>query len=266
MKKGEKIKTVESKKNNNFKLYSIIVTIILIILIAIIAAMLLRPKNIISESEAKNRALTYGNFNENDITFLNVEKDYDDYLYEIKLKDDNYIYEIDVHMKTGEIINYERDAINQTSLPEKESTYALTEEEAKQIALNYVNLKSSDVTFTKIRTDIENGRDVYELEFYSNDASYEIYIDIETKDIIKYDIDYKDAQNANSNYIGISKAKEIALNHANLKESEITWHKAILDIEHNYSVYEIEFIYKYKEYDYEIDANTGKIINYEIDY
>lgn len=265
MKKERKIKVVETK-NNNIKLYSIIVTIIVIILIAIIAIMLLIPKNIISENEAKNRALTYSNFSENEIIFLNIEKDYDDYVYEIKFKNDNYIYEVDVHMKTGEIINFERDAINQTNISGNEPEFAVTEEEAKEIALKYVNLKSNEVTFTKINNDIENGHSVYEVEFYSIDAEYEISIDIDTKEIIKYDIDYKEKQNTNSDYIGISKAKEIALNHANLNESDITWHKAKLDNEYNYSIYEIEFIYEYKEYDYEIDAYSGEIINYEIDY
>ena len=110
------------KKEKNFKLYSIIITIIALILLIIIAIMLLIPRNVISESEAKNKALDYGNFNEKDITYLDVEKDYDDNIYEIKFKDDNYIYEIDVHMKTGEIINFEKDAINQATISTPETT------------------------------------------------------------------------------------------------------------------------------------------------
>lgn len=254
------------KKEKNFKLYSIIITIIALILLIVIGIILFIPRNVISESEAKNKALDYGNFNEKDITYLDVEKDYDDNIYEIKFKDDNYIYEIDVHMKTGEIINFEKDAINQATISTPETTTSITEEEAKNIALNHTNQKSEDVTFTKVKLDIEDGRQVYEIEFYTTDSAYELYIDANTKEVIKYDVDYKNQQTDDSQYIGLAKAKEIALKHANLKESQVTWHKAKLDIEYNYSVYELEFNYQYQEYEYEINALNGNIIKYEIDH
>ena len=58
------------KKEKNFKLYSIIITIIALILLIIIAIMLLIPRNVISESEAKNKALDYGNFNEKEVVLV----------------------------------------------------------------------------------------------------------------------------------------------------------------------------------------------------
>ena len=63
-------------------------------------------------------------------------------------------------------------------------------------------------------------------------------------------------------YIGEDKAKEIALNHANV--TNITNYKIELDFD-DVMVYEIEFNANNKEYEYEINATTGYIIEYEID-
>ena len=63
-------------------------------------------------------------------------------------------------------------------------------------------------------------------------------------------------------YIGEDKAKEIALNHANV--TNITNYKIELDFD-DVMVYEIEFNANNKEYEYEINATTGDIIEYEID-
>ena len=42
----------------------------------------------------------------------------------------------------------------------------LTMEQAKQVALDYAGVKAADATFTKAHRDYDNGRQVYEIEFY----------------------------------------------------------------------------------------------------
>lgn len=64
-------------------------------------------------------------------------------------------------------------------------------------------------------------------------------------------------------YIGAAKAKSIALKHAALSASKVRGLKAKLDKEHGIMVYEVEFHYGHYEYDYEINAKTGAIIDYE---
>ncbi len=61
--------------------------------------------------------------------------------------------------------------------------------------------------------------------------------------------------------ISKEKAKEIALNHANLKESDITDYEIDLDNEDGKLVYEISFECGGKEYDYDVNATTGDISN-----
>ena len=68
-----------------------------------------------------------------------------------------------------------------------------------------------------------------------------------------------------SGFIGIDRAKEIALNHAGKSSSSVSFSKVKLDDDDGEVVYEIEFYIGSIEYDYEIDAYSGTILEYEID-
>lgn len=63
-------------------------------------------------------------------------------------------------------------------------------------------------------------------------------------------------------------AKKIALNHAQLTEKEVTLVKVQLKTEDGVQVYDIEFYQNgstFKEYDYEINAQNGTILDYDFD-
>ena len=142
----------------------------------------------------------------------------------------------------------------------------MTEEEARNIALQRVGKNSNEVTFTRVRIDRENGITVYDVYFYDNEKEYEISIDVETKEIVSFKEDYLGNYNNNNttnDYIGVDKAREIVLNHAGLNSSDVRFSKVELDIDYHIATYEIEFYHDYYEYDYEIDAVTGEILKYE---
>lgn len=64
--------------------------------------------------------------------------------------------------------------------------------------------------------------------------------------------------------ISEEQAREIALNHAKVSAADATFRRTELDRERKRIVYELEFYSKDKrEYDYEIDANTGEVITWE---
>lgn len=63
--------------------------------------------------------------------------------------------------------------------------------------------------------------------------------------------------------IGLSKAKKIALKNAKLSSSDVTFTKAKYDKDDK--EYDIEFYTSSKEYDYEIDAYSGKIEEKEVE-
>ena len=69
----------------------------------------------------------------------------------------------------------------------------------------------------------------------------------------------------NTGDISVDKAKEIALSHAGLSADQVTFVQANMDFDDGIQKYEIEFYYNYREYSYEIDANTGNILSYEQD-
>ena len=68
-------------------------------------------------------------------------------------------------------------------------------------------------------------------------------------------------QDTSTAKISKEKAKEIALKHANVKESDITDYEIDMDTENGNLVYDISFEHKGKEYDYDVDAQTGEIKN-----
>ena len=65
-------------------------------------------------------------------------------------------------------------------------------------------------------------------------------------------------------YIGKDKALEIALSAASA--SEATWSEVEMDYDDGLMVYEVEFTYNNREYDYEINATTGDIIKSDREY
>ena len=75
--------------------------------------------------------------------------------------------------------------------------------------------------------------------------------------------------NASAGKVDEARAKEIALTHAGVKAADATVTKSKLDYEDGCQVYEIEFYVSgssgYTEYDYEIEAATGKIVSYDHD-
>ncbi|EJP26198.1 peptidase, M56 family [Peptostreptococcaceae bacterium AS15] len=137
-------------------------------------------------------------------------------------------------------------------------------EKAKSIALKDAGV--SGVTFVKAKLDNDDGVRVYDIEFYKDNVEYDYEIDAITGQIREKDLDienYTIPQNKNNNSnnsadIGVERAKSIALRDAGV--SGVTFVKAKLDYENGVRVYDIEFYKDNVEYDYEIDAATGQIL------
>lgn len=66
--------------------------------------------------------------------------------------------------------------------------------------------------------------------------------------------------------ITLEKAKAIAVNHAGLSMSGVTFSKAKLDTDDGNTIYDIEFYKDGIEYEYEIDASSGKILEYDAEH
>ncbi len=166
--------------------------------------------------------------------------------------------------------------------PGSSGTASITAERAKQIALNHAGLSSSQVSFVRAHLDWEDGRRVYEVEFYntSNYTEYDYEIDASSGDILSYDHEAEYYQrpstgtgssgnsgNTGTTTITETQAQQIALSHAGLSSSQVSFIRSKLDWDDGRRVYEVEFYNtsNYTEYDYEIDASSGDILSYDHD-
>lgn len=153
----------------------------------------------------------------------------------------------------------------------------ITLEKAKQIALK--DAKSGSVT--RAHLDKENGIWVFEVEVVDGNVEKDYTIHANTGKILEIEVEIdrnlyvpnknnkpnnqntvtKNTVSANDAKITMDKAKEIALKAA--KSGQIT--KVELDRDYGILVYEIEVLDGNTEYEYKIDAVTGKIVKTDIE-
>jgi len=148
---------------------------------------------------------------------------------------------------------------------------------ALQVALNQIKATVEEISGEEIELDFEDGVMVYEIEFVYKDGEYEFEINAENGNCIGYSYPEEDLEpdadlgpNATAKYyesikyyIGDDKALENALDHAGVKASEAKNPKCELDRDDGTVHYDVDFDANGYEYDYEIDAFTGKVLKSE---
>ena len=151
----------------------------------------------------------------------------------------------------------------------------ITKAKAKQIALNHAGLAEANISKYEIETDREKNSVTYEISFHSGNFEYEYEINAANGKIIKSEKEAEKSvkpqttpetttvQNTSENLITKANAKQIALNHAGLAEANISRYEIETDREKNSVTYEISFNSGNFEYEYEINAENGKIIKSE---
>ncbi|MCM1064318.1 MAG: PepSY domain-containing protein [Eubacterium sp.] len=143
-------------------------------------------------------------------------------------------------------------------------TGTITLEDAKAKALAHAGLTADQVTFVEGKLDHENGRQVYELEFYTADfKEYDYEIDASSGEVVGYDHDaehYMPSQSAGGT-ITAEDAKALALAKVpGASESDIREFET--DRDDGRIEYEGKIIYNGTEYEFEIDS-TGQIVSWE---
>lgn len=167
---------------------------------------------------------------------------------------------------------------------EAESTsvkVSLELEDAIDIALADAGFERSTAAFKEAKLDIDDGETHYDIEFVVSGGEYEYEISLDGKILKKVyeknsvtETDTKvDIETSKSvgGYISVDDAVKAALDHAGLKKDDIVMLEAEFDgdddddDEREKPHYDIEFKKNGVEYEYEIDAETGKIISFEKD-
>lgn len=197
--------------------------------------------------------------------------------YTVTFTSGSYTYEYRVNAVDGSILQADRNAVTQkaetgtTTESQTTTTKKITKAKAKSIALKHAGVSASKATFVKAKLGYEDGRRVYEIEFYSGNTEYDYEILASNGKIISYDKDIENYKiprknTSSSTYIGKAKAKSIALKDAGVSASSATFTKTKLDYEDGIRVYEIEFYTNSAEYEYEINAKTGKIRDMDVEH
>lgn len=166
-------------------------------------------------------------------------------------------------------------------------------EAAKSAAFAHAGLDASQVTMGEVDFDYEDGRMVYELEFYANGAEYEYDIDASTGAVVKFSQEGGRTQTSSSvgsggasgsapsgsgggtaqtgtgggsaSDIGSEAALAAALSHAGVSQDQVYDLEVKREYDDGRLEYEIEFKTGGWEYEYTISAADGAILDYERD-
>lgn len=214
----------------------------------------------IGEDRAKEIAFKDAGAKEKDASYILVHLDMDDgvMVYDVEFVIGNTEYDYEIDAQTGEIREKDTDIEGNKALKEG----ALTKEEALKTALKDAGVKQKDTTYLYIHFDNEDGVDIYEVEFMAGDKEYDYEIDANTGAILDKDFEMETAGKTTSDKSAITKekAKEIAVKDAGLAMKDVTFTKVKQEFEDGYDQIQVTFIYGETEYEYEIDAATGKIL------
>lgn len=141
----------------------------------------------------------------------------------------------------------------------------ISRSKALEIALSAANLTKSQLTHCEIDLDFEDGKMVYDVELKVGYKEYDLEIDAVTGEILKKEFpDNSTNLTDNSKFISKDEATAIALKAAGISAGNAKQLKAELDRSDSGTYkYEVDFKYGIYEYEYDIDAVTGKIIKSE---
>lgn len=256
---------------------------------SVYAAGQIARSNAIGEETARNFAYVDAGILPEEAEAVKTEFDFEKgkFVYEIEFTVNGTAYEYTVDSSTGSILERESkllpgwepavsEAGEQTSsgAPEPESVNMIPMEQAKNTALQHAGVSAEEVTFTKTKVKWESGRQIYEVEFFTADGTeYEYDIDAATGTVMEADreapalsSETSSASNEAASQIGVEEAKNIALQHAGISASNAVFSKARLEWENGIQIYDIEFFAAGIEYEYEIDAASGAVLDTDVEY
>lgn len=151
----------------------------------------------------------------------------------------------------------------QTAPNTNTSVGAVDEAKAQEIALAHAGIKAADATITKSKLDYDDGRQVYELEWYTNGAKYDYEIAVATGEIVNSGYEAKTVVGTGSSVtVSEADAKKTALSRVSgATEKDIYEWK--LDYDDGRPEYEGKIIYGGTEYEFTIDATSGTVTEWD---
>lgn len=170
------------------------------------------------------------------------------------------------------------------------------ESKAKEIALENAGVTESDISRYQSSKDRDDGKTLYEIQFASGDTEYEYEINAENGNIISYgseslnngqsstqnntetttnnsgtnSTDTSQSQDNSQNTTANNTGVNVQFSEADAKAAALervpgaTEQDLRMELDHDDGkyIYEGDIIYQQMEYEFEIDANTGKFLKW----
>lgn len=142
-------------------------------------------------------------------------------------------------------------------------TGTVDEAAAQKIALEHAGVKAADATIIKSKLDYEDGRQIYDIEWYAGGAKYDYEIAADTGEIISSAYEEK-TMGADSKNVTVSEAdaKKTALDRVS-GATDKDLYEWKLDYDDGRPEYEGKIIYGGTEYEFTIDAATGSVMEWD---
>ena len=231
----------------------------------------------ITEQDAKQIALDHAGISESETDRLRVKLDYDDGVqeYEVTFYVGNREYDYDIDAATGTIRSFDseiEDDYNIASAPSAtpaaasaSSGAAITEAEAKQIALDHAGVSESETERMRVKLGRDDGVQEYEVNFYVGNREYDYDINAATGEIRSHDSEIDDDYVSSTEAAGaaISEDEARATVVARVSGASASDVRLYLERDDGRLVYEGELIYNGTEYEFQIDATTGDVLDWE---
>ena len=152
--------------------------------------------DLISLEKAKELALSDAGVSQAEAVFTKTELDRDSHIaiYEVKYYTSSHEYEYEVDASTGEIRSRDKEIFENKSgkVPEGGENANTGVEQAKSIAASHAGFSVSDITFSKVKLEEEDGQAVYEIKFYKDSIEYEYEISAASGEVLKFESERDD--------------------------------------------------------------------------
>ena len=198
--------------------------------------------------------------------------------YKVEFTSGEYAYAYTINAETGAVMEMSSQEQNaQASGTQTETadpaapapaqnatgTGTVDEAAAQKIALEHAGVKAADATITKSKLDYEDGRQVYDIEWYVGGAKYDYEIAADTGEIISSAYEEK-TMGADSKNVTVSEAdaKKTALDRVS-GATDKDLYEWKLDYDDGRPEYEGKIIYGGTEYEFTIDAATGSVMEWD---
>lgn len=145
----------------------------------------------------------------------------------------------------------------------------ISESRAKEIAFADAGVTEADILAILVKRDFDDGRIVYEVDFYVQNQEFDYEIDAVTGAIISRDFEiendflYQSQASGNGTAAGtisMEQATSIVLNRVSGATAQNVYMK--LENDDGYLKYEGEVYYNGMEYEFELNAQTGDILEW----